>query len=71
MINVWNFDFYDSVEEEWTDCQYYLRSDRREDAVREFQQDYPTAEFTCKLEATVTVQELEERYCVGEWIVLD
>ena len=60
MINVWNFDFYDSVEEEWTDCQYYLRSDRREDAVREFQQDYPTYEFTCTLEDTVTVEEIAE-----------
>ena len=71
MIYVWNFDYYSATEEEYTECQYYMRSDKREDAIAEFVKDEgPSCEYTCTLEDTVTLEELESKYCLGEWIVL-
>ena len=70
-VHVWTFEWFDSKEEEYTECSYYLLSDRREDAIIEFNKDEKVLDFTLVLEDTVPMTDFEDKYCLPLDMILD
>ena len=62
MIYVWEFEYYSEEEEEYTSCCYYTESDNRSVAIRFFQEDENTIEFSCVLDEVITEEQMMNQY---------
>ena len=71
LVHIWTFEWFDSQEGEYTECSYYLLSDRREDAIIEFNKDENVLEFTLTLEDTIPMDKFTERTCLPLDIIID
>ena len=61
-INIWEFRFFDTNEDDWVECQYYTYTDDRQFAFEQFVSDEGSIQFDMTHDGTITEEKMVEFY---------
>ena len=63
-VYCWEFNYYNTEENEWSDCTYYTFGDNRQAAVEAFQEDEPDVgnDWDCSLDEIISEVKMSEVY---------
>jgi len=61
-IHCWEFNYYSTDLEEWTECTYYTFMDKPDLAILVFKDDEKTNDYDCCLEDVITPEEMVQNF---------